>query len=46
MVYYKPTKTEIDATGLAEIIINMIVRHYNLFTSNLSDQRSLLTSKL
>ena len=30
MVYYKPVKITIDAPGLAEIIINMIVRHHSL----------------
>ena len=30
MVYYKPIKVTIDASGLAKIIINVVVRHHGL----------------
>lgn len=30
MVYYKPVKVTIDAPGLAEVIINIIVYHYGI----------------
>ena len=30
MVPYKPVKVTINASGLAEVIINMVVRHHNL----------------
>ena len=30
MVYYKPVKVTIDAPGLAENIIDIVVRHYGL----------------
>ena len=37
MVYYKPVKVTIDAFGLAEIIINVVVRPYGLFNSILTN---------
>lgn len=45
MVYYKPVKTTIDAAGLAEIIINMIVRHHGLFELIVCDWDELLFLK-
>ena len=30
MVSYEPVKITIDAPGLAEVIINVVVRHHNL----------------
>ena len=45
MVYYKPVKVTINAPSLAEIIINMVVRHHGLSDSIVIDWRSLFTSK-
>ena len=45
MVYYKPVKVTIDTPGLAEVIINVVVRHHGLPDSIITDQRSLFTSK-
>ena len=33
MVHYKPVKVTIDAPGLAEVIINIVVRHHGLLDS-------------
>ena len=44
-VHYKPIKVTIDALGLAEVIIDMVVRHHNLPDSIVTDQRLLFTSK-
>ena len=45
MVYYKLVKVTINALGLAEIIINMVVRHHGLPNSFITDQGLLFTSK-
>ena len=45
MVYYEPVKITINASGLAEIIFNMIVWHYGLPNSIVSDRGLLFTSK-
>ena len=45
MVYYKPVKITIDAPGLAEFIIDLIVRHHGLSDSIVIDKGSLFTSK-
>ena len=45
MVYYKPVKVTIDALGLAEVIINVVVRHHGLPDSIVTDRGSLFTSK-
>ncbi len=45
MVYYEPVKVTIDAPGLAEVIINVVVRHYGVPESIVTDQGSLFTSK-
>ena len=44
MVYYKPVKITIDAPSLAKVIINVIVRHYSLQDSIVTDQRLLFIS--
>ena len=31
MIYYKPVKVIINAPDLPKIIMDMVVRHYNLF---------------
>ena len=45
MVYYKPVKVTIDASGLAKVIINVIVRHYGLPDSIVTNQGSFFTPK-
>ena len=45
MVHYEPVKVTIDALGLAEVIIDVIVRHHGLLDSIITDRGSLFTSK-
>ena len=45
MVHYKPVKVTIDAPGLAEVIIDMVVRHHGLLNLIVTDRGSLFTSK-
>ena len=45
MVHYKSVKVTIDASGLAEVIIEMVVWHYGLPDSIFTNQGSLFTSK-
>ena len=45
MVHYKPVQITLDAPGLAEIIIDMLVHHHGLSDSIITDQGSLFTSK-
>lgn len=45
MIYYESVKTSIDTIGPAKIIIDVVIRHYELFISIVSDQNSLFTSK-
>ena len=45
MVYYKPVKVTIDALGLAEVIIDVVVRHQNFPDSIVIDRGLLFTSK-
>ena len=45
MVHYKPIKIIINAPGLAEVIIDVVIRHHGLFDSIVTDKGSLLTSK-
>ena len=44
-VYYKPVKVTINAPGLAEIIINVVVRHHGLPNSIVTNRGLLFTSK-
>ncbi len=37
MVHYEPVKVTIDAPGLAEFIIDVVVRHHGLLDSIVSD---------
>ena len=46
MVHYKPIKVTINTSGLAEKIIDMVVRHYGVLESIITDQGLLLTSSL
>ena len=45
MVRYKSVKIMIDALGLAEVIIDVVVRHHGLPDSIITDWGSLITSK-
>ena len=45
MVHYEPVKVTIDAPGLAEVIIDVVVRHHGLPDSIVSNRGSVLTSK-
>ena len=43
MVYYKLVKIMIDASGLAKVIIDVVVQYLNLPNSIITDQVSLFT---
>ncbi len=45
MVHYEPVKVTIDVPGLAEVIINVVVRHYRVPESTVTDRDLLFTSK-
>ena len=45
MLHYKPVKVIIDAPGLAEVIIDVVVRHHGLPDSIVTDRGLLFTSK-
>ena len=45
MVHYKPVKVTIDAPGLAEVILGVVVWHHGLSDSIVSHRGSLVTSK-
>ena len=45
MVHYEPIKVTIDTPGLAEVILDMVVRHHGLPDSIVSDRDSLFTLK-
>ena len=45
MVHYEPVKVTINAPGLAEVIIDVVVRHHGLPDSIVTDRGSLFTSK-
>ena len=42
MVHYEPVKVTIDAPGLAEVIIDVVVRHHGLPDSIISDRGAIL----
>ena len=44
-MYYDPVKVTIDALGLAKVILDVIVWHYGLYDSIVSDKSSLFTLK-
>ena len=44
MVYYKSVKVTIDTPGLAEVIINVVVWHYGLPDSIVTNEKSLFIS--
>ncbi len=43
MVYYVPVKVTIDAPGLVEVIIDVVVRHHGVLELIVTDQGSLFT---
>ena len=45
MVYYKSVKVTIDAPGLAEVIIDIVMRHHGLPDLIVTDRGLLFTSK-
>ncbi len=45
MVYYKSIKVMINTLGLAKVIINIVVHHYGVPKSIVTDRSSLFTSK-
>lgn len=45
IVHYEPVKVTIDAPGLAKVIFDMVVWHYDLSNSIVSDRGLLFTSK-
>ena len=45
MVHYEPVKVTIDAQGLAEVIINMVVWYHGLPDSIVTNKSSFFTSK-
>ena len=45
MVYYEPVKVTIDAPGLAEVIIDVVVRHHGILDSIISDWGAIFMSK-
>ncbi len=45
MVHYEPVKVTIDASDIAEVIIDVIVRHHGLPDSIISNRGSVFTSK-
>ncbi len=45
IVHYVPVKITIDAPGLAEVIIDVVVRHHGVPESIVTDRGSLFTSK-
>ena len=46
MVHYEPVKVTIDAPGLAEVILDVVVRHHGLPDSIVTNRSSLFTSKI
>ena len=45
MMYYEPVKVTINASGLAEVILDVVVRYHGLPDSIVLDRGSLFTSK-
>ena len=45
IVHYKPVKVTIDAPGLAEVIIDVVVWHHGLLDSIVTKRSSFFTSK-
>ncbi len=45
MVYNEPVKITIDASGLAEVIIDVVVHHHGVLELIVTDRGLLFTSK-
>ena len=45
IVHYEPVKVTINALGLAEVILDIVVEYYGLLNSIVSDRGLLFTSK-
>ena len=45
MVHYEPVKVTINASGLAEVILDVVVWHHGLLDSIVTDKNSLFTTK-
>ena len=45
MVHYEPVKVTINAPGLSEVIIDVVIRHHGFPDSIISDRRAIFTSK-
>ena len=45
MVYYKPVKITLDIPGLAEVIIDVVVRYYGIPNSVVTNRGPFLTLK-
>ena len=45
MVHYEPVKVTIDAPGLAEVIIDVVVRHHGLPDFIVTERGSIFISK-
>ena len=45
MIHYELVKVTIDALKLAEVILDMVVRHHGLPDSIISDWKTIFTSK-
>ena len=45
MVHYELVKVTINASGLAKVIINVVVRHHDLLDSIVNDRGAIFTSK-
>ena len=45
IVHYKPVKVTINALGLVEVSLDVVVRYHGLLDSVMSDRSSLFTSK-
>ena len=46
MVHYKPVKITINTFGLAEVIIDVVVRHYSFLNSIVTNQGFLFTANI
>ena len=44
MIHYEPIKVTIDASGLAEVIIDVVVQHHGLPDSIISDRGAIFIS--
>lgn len=45
MIHYKPVKIIIDITGLAKIIVNVVITHHGFPKSIIDDEKSLFITK-